>query len=153
MLLALAALLLVPAVVFAAPAKPSKPTASSSGGVMTVSWGVASEATSYQYRYSTSPTCLAIGVGCDTADVFEDWPGVGIGQSNISVDFSEANGNALAFGKTYFFQVRGYDGTDYGLPSDPFRWEVPRRSEAHQADRSQSHEGQRPGDSEMGRPE
>ena len=40
-------------------ATPSKPTASSSGGEMTVSWGSTTGATSgYQYRYSTNLTCL-----------------------------------------------------------------------------------------------
>ena len=98
----------------------SKPTASSSGGVMTVTWGETSGATSgYQYRYSTDPTCLVTGgaAGCDDA-VFKDWTDHGIGKNNISITFSATNGNALDYGHTYFFQLRGKAGDDRGEASE-----------------------------------
>ena len=101
----------------------SKPVASSSGGVMTVTWSATEGATSgYQYRYSTDPTCFFLTdfVGC-TAAVFKNWADHGSGKNNISITFSATNGNALAYGHTYYFQVRGSDGSNYGdasLPSD-----------------------------------
>ena len=98
----------------------SKPAASSTGGVMTVTWSPTEGATSgYQYRYSTDPTCLVTGgvAGCDDA-VFQDWTNHGIGIDGSWISFSEANGNALEYGHTYFFQVRGRAGDARGAASE-----------------------------------
>ena len=97
----------------------SKPAASSTGGVMTVTWSATSGATSgYQYRYSTNAACLLTGGvgGCDGA-VFQDWTDHGSGQNDASIKFNEANGNALEYGHTYFFQVRGRAGLARGAAS------------------------------------
>ena len=107
-LLALAALLLVPAIVLAAPGRPGKPSGSSSDGVMTVTWSAAAEATSYQYRYSTNAACLLTGNGCDFGVTDKDWTN----HSSSPLTLSD-----LPTGHTYFSQVRGYDGTDYGEAS------------------------------------
>ena len=69
--------------------QPSKPTASSSGGVMTVTWGSANGADDgYQYRYATSATCLLTDgtAGCDDA-VFQDWTDYGSGVDSNTVTF------------------------------------------------------------------
>ena len=98
----------------------SKPAASSTGGVMTVTWSPTEGATSgYQYRYSTDPTCLVTGgvAGCDDA-VFQDWTNHGIGIDGSWISFSEADGNALEYGHTYFFQVRGRAGDARGAASE-----------------------------------
>ena len=58
--------------------------------------------------------------GC-TGAVFKDWTDHGIGADNVSITFSETNSNALEYGHTYFFQVRGKAGSEMGdasLPSD-----------------------------------
>ena len=98
----------------------SKPTASSSGGVMTVTWSSTNGATSgYQYRYSTNATCLVTGgaLGCDDA-VFKDWTDHGSNANSISITFPDTNTNALDYGHTYFFQVRGRAGDARGAASD-----------------------------------
>ena len=102
-------------------AKPGKPAASSSDGAMTVTWASPHGATSgYQYRYSTSATCLLTDgtAGCDDA-VFQDWDDHGTDEDDISITFSEATSNALEYGHTYFFQVRGRAGDARGEASDP----------------------------------
>ena len=101
-------------------AKPGKPAASSSDGAMTVTWASPHGATSgYQYRYSTSATCLLTDgtAGCDDA-VFQDWDDHGTDEDDISITFSEATSNALEYGHTYFFQVRGRAGDARGEASD-----------------------------------
>ena len=68
---------------------PSKPTASSSAGVMTVEWGSATGATSgYQYRYSTNSLCLLVGSDCDFEGPGKDWTDHGSGANSYAVTFS-----------------------------------------------------------------
>ena len=51
-------------------------------------------------------------------DTGKDWTDHGSGQNSASITFSEANGNALEYGHTYFFQVRGRAGDARGAASD-----------------------------------
>ena len=111
-------------------AQPSKPVASSSAGVMTVSWGSTTGATSgYQYRYSTNLTCLLTdGVtGCTgNGVIFQNWTNHGSAQADTTLTFpgpgETPNPPALGFDKTYYFQVRGRvtsgDTTEYGETSE-----------------------------------
>ena len=93
---------------------PSKPSGSSSGGVMTVTWGDTHGATSgYQYRYSTSSLCLLAATGCDFGGTDQDWTNHGSGSSSTTLEL-----NNRPTGHTYFFQVRGRDDIDTGEASE-----------------------------------
>ena len=108
---------------------PSKPTASSSDGVMTVNWGATEGVTSgYQYRYSTNSLCLLVGADCDFVGTDnedgsdKDWTDHGSQQGHTTLTFpgegDPPNPPALDFDKTYFFQVRGKAGTETGEASE-----------------------------------
>ena len=110
-------------------AKPSEPIASSSAGVMTVTWGATEGVTSgYQYRYSTNSLCLLVGADCDFVSTDnedgtdKDWTNHGSAQDATTLTFpgegDPPNPPALDFDKTYFFQVRGKAGTETGEASD-----------------------------------
>ena len=67
---------------------PGKPTAASSAGVMMVSWGSTTGATSgYQYRYSTNSLCLLVGSDCDFEGPGKDWTDHGSGANSNAVTF------------------------------------------------------------------
>lgn len=96
---------LLPTHAEAAPSQPSKPTASSSDGVMTVNWVATTGATNgYQYRYSISSLCLPAGFNCDFEDKDKDWTDHGDAKDDTTLTLNE-----LPTGRTYYFEVRGYD--------------------------------------------
>ena len=100
---------------------PGKPTAASSAGVMMVSWGSTTGATSgYQYRYSTNSLCLLVGSDCDFEGPGKDWTDHGSGANSNEVTFPGEGDTppALEYGHTYFFQVRGRAGDARGAASD-----------------------------------
>ena len=100
---------------------PGKPTAASSAGVMMVSWGSTTGATSgYQYRYSTNSLCLLVGSDCDFEGPGKDWTDHGSGANSNAVTFPGEGDTppALEYGHTYFFQVRGKAGSETGTASD-----------------------------------
>ena len=112
-LLALAALILVPAMVFANHGiqKPSKPTATTGDGTMTVSWNNTHGASSgYQYRYTDSLIFTLEGSG-----TVSDWINTGSQAGDTSVTIAAGT---LTVGTDYYFQVRGRAGTDTGPESD-----------------------------------
>ena len=105
LLLALAALLLVPAVVFAAAPTnaPSGVTATAGDGTMTVRWTATHGATGgYQYRYTDN---LLVTLG--PADP-PDWSNEQ-STSNTSVTIPAGT---LTVGMTYYFQVSGKDNNN-----------------------------------------
>ena len=109
MLLALAALILVPAVVFAAaPTEaPTGVSATSGDGDMTLSWSSLNGASGgYDFRYAN----YAAGVFAAT---WHDVPGTNA-QNNTSVTlpFGDPEQHRLTVGTTYYFQVRGKDSED-----------------------------------------
>ncbi len=113
-LLALAALILVPAVVLADHQvdKPTTPTATTGDRTMTVNWSTTHGATGgYQYRY-TDNVLVTLGL----ADPPE-WSGEQISSTNTVT----IPAGTLTVGTTYYFQVRGRDNGSpitYGEASD-----------------------------------
>ncbi len=116
MVLALAALVLVPAVVLAhTPSAPKGLTATSGDGTMVLSWGIESLARAgYEYQYSSAPTCLTFDVGCVESET--TWAQAT--DASSKTDYTIPAGT-LTVGKTYYFQVRAKDNDGHvSAPSD-----------------------------------
>ena len=123
-LLALAILLLVPAVVFAHDdlAAPQSLTATSGDGDMTLRWTSASGAGGYEYRYTSSILVRGLWiVGIEASSCPEapegapaecTWHEAGTSQSSVSKTIT-----GLTVGTTYYFQVRSKADDDH--VSDP----------------------------------
>ena len=113
LLLALAMLVLVPAVVFAAaPATPTNLTATSGDGTMKLTWSTVTGATGYQYRHSTelSPLFNDFANCADgTRDCVSDWLEASVTQSDGDKTISAGT---LTVGTTYHFQVRAVNTSD-----------------------------------------
>ena len=133
-LLVLAALLLVPAVVFAAtPATPNwhgTDAVKSGDGIMTLTWLTASAATGYQYRYSNDSQAFFEIPGnllpCVEPCIRTDWASTDGGTNH------EISKGTLTVGTTYFFQIRAVNTNDdphtYSNPSETERgtqWALP----------------------------
>ena len=119
-LLALAILLLVPALVFAeAPAVPGGLTATSGDGTMVLEWKTAARATGYQFRYSNQATGLLESVDellpCNDPCMRTDWAATDGGTDHDIADHDIAAGT-LTVGTTYYFQVRAVN--DEGTSDD-----------------------------------
>ena len=123
-LLALAILLLVPAVVFAQDdlAVPQNLTATSGDGDMTLSWSSAELAGGYEYRYTSSMEVLGRWVAGIEAPECPDapegapaectWHEAGTSQNSVSKTIT-----GLTVGTTYYFQVRSKAGDAQSEPS------------------------------------
>ena len=121
-LLALAILLLVPALVFAeAPATPGGLSATSGDGTMDLSWLAAENATGgYQYRYATEAAAFQVPELCGESPECE-WTEATT--SRTITTFTIPKGT-LTVGTTYFFQVRAVNtGDDPDTYSEPSKTE------------------------------
>ena len=134
LLLAVAALILVPAVVFAAaPATPNwhgTDAVKSGDGIMTLTWLTASAATGYQYRYSNDSQAFFEIPGnllpCVEPCIRTDWASTDGGTNH------EISKGTLTVGTTYFFQIRAVNTNDsptsYSDPSETrsgTQWALP----------------------------
>ena len=116
-LLALAMLVLVPAVVFAAAptGAPTGVSATTGDGTMTLSWNTLSGASGgYDFRYSDTYADLLTPPG----PTWNDVPGTNNdANTSVTLPFGNPEEHKLAVGTPYYFQVRGKDSSNNAGPA------------------------------------
>ena len=112
-LLALAMLVLVPAVVLAAaPAPPTGLAATSGDGTMKLTWSTVTGATGYEYRYTDSSLGFSLPDICNC--FVSEWLEASTSQNDGNKTISAGT---LTVGTTYYFQIRSKNADGESAPS------------------------------------